>query len=161
MGHRISRASVLVGLALFFIAGTAGSTMAQAAKPTPRPDVSRQIEALAQTQAALQQQLAELKQAIDKVNGEVQAIAGGIGQHREAMAAAENAAKAANSELAELSKGLYVETSGVKADVGLAREDVQNLTATIESSRFSSGLLIALVIALQVILVLLAIRSRG
>lgn len=156
MGQCISRAAGPVVLAL----SLASAVPAWAQKPPARPDVGRQIEALAQAQDAVRQQLTELRQALDQLKEQIQTAANADGQQREARVAAEGAAKTAIDEIEQLARGLYVEVNGVKGDLALVREDVQGLASKLESSRFSSGLLIASVIALQIILILLAIRSR-
>jgi hypothetical protein len=152
-----ARALAAVALSLF----VAGVGEAAPEKPTPRPDFGKQIEALAQTQAALQQQISELREAIVKAGERIEGFSAAAGEQRAALAGMETANKTAQEELTELAKGLYVEVSGVKGSVDLVRTDVQALHGSIESSRFGSGILIAAVIALQIILVLLAIRRRG
>ena len=159
MGHWNSCARTLAAVSLLLVFAQAGEAAPE--KPTPRPDVGKQIEALARTQTALQQQIVELREAITKVGDKVQGFAEASATEREALGDLEKANKVAHDEIIELSRGLYVEVSGVKGDVGLVRGDVQALNASIESSRFGSGILIAAVIALQIILVLLAIRRRG
>ena len=152
------RVRILAAIALSLL--FAATAAAAPEKPTPRPDVGRQIEALAQTQLELQQQIGALREAVNRLNERVQAFSDAAGEEREALAGVEKANKVAHDELGELVRGLYVEVSGVKGDVGLVRGDVQALNASVESSRLGSGILIAAVIALQIILVLLAIRSR-
>ena len=160
MGHRNFCARVLAAVVLSLL--LAGAVEAAPEKPAPRPDVGKQIEVLTQTQAALQQQIVELRQAVTQSGEKTQNSADALAaQQRDALADAEKADKTAHDELAELAKGLYVEVSGVKGDVDLLRGDLQALNASVESSRLGSGILIAAVIALQIILVLLAIRARG
>jgi hypothetical protein len=152
------RAGALVAVLLSSI--LAGTGAAAPEKPAPRPDVGKQIEALAQTQAELQQQIAALREAVSRLGEKITGTADAAAEQRELLAGVEKADKTAHDELAELSRGLYVEVSGVKGDVGLVRGDVQALNGSVESSRLGSGILIAAVIALQIILVLLAIRAR-
>lgn len=159
MGQRNSCARALAIISLSLALARTGEAAPE--KPTPKADVGKQIEALAQTQAALQQQLTELREAVNKLGDRLQGSAEGFVELRESVGDLGKTDKTSHEEIVELSKGLYVEVSGVKGDVSLVRSDLQALAASIESSRFGSGILIAAVIALQIILVLLAIRRRG
>lgn len=157
MGHRKPWAPAL-SFALIMICATPAAAAPE--KAAPKPDFGRQIEALAQTQAALQGQITQLREAVDGVGDTLRGVGEAQAEQREALVGLEKANKAAQEELAELVRGLYVEVSGVKGDVGLVRQDVQTLNDSVESSRLGSGILTAAVIGLQIILVLLVIRSR-
>ena len=162
MGYPVQ--SACGGLVAVLVLSVALISPASAApeKAPPHPDPNRQvIEALAQTQATLQQQLGELRETVNKLGEKVQTIADSLDQQRQTLDDTQKADKTSHDDLDQLSRGLYVEVNGVKGDVALAREDVQGLKASGESSRLGIGILIAAVIALQIILVLLAIRGRG
>lgn len=160
MGHRNPWSCALARLTFALIMSCAVAASAAPEKAAPKPDFGRQIEALAQTQAALQQQITELREAINGVGDKLRGVGDSLAEQRESLVGVEKANKTSDDELAELVRGLYVEVSGVKGDVGLVRQDVQTLNDSVESSRLGSGILIAAVIGLQIILVLLVIRSR-
>jgi len=156
VGRNVARAVGLLVLGLFL----AGAGAAQAQKPAARPDVARQVEALAQAQEEAQRRLAEMRETLTRLEQRLDETAGAAGRQREALGEAEVAAKEARGEITDLVRGLYVEVNGVKGEIAAARAASDGLAAQLESSRFSSGLLIAIVIAFQIGLILLAIRAR-
>jgi TolA-binding protein len=64
-------------------------------------------------------------------------------------------------ETREEVRGLYVESSGVKSDVAQVGKQVETLDQGLGGFRLSSGVVVAVLIVLQVVLVGLMFRGRG
>ena len=58
-------------------------------------------------------------------------------------------------------RGLYVESSGLKGDIAQAGKQVEGLEQSLGSFRLSAGIVVAMVIVLQFVLVGLTFRGRG
>lgn len=57
--------------------------------------------------------------------------------------------------------GLYVESSGLKGDIAQTDKQVEGLDQSLGSFRLSAGIVVAMVIVLQIVLVGLTFRGRG
>ena len=130
-----------------------------AAQKAARPDPTKQIEALDQSIQTLRNEVQALQEQVRELSERLLSLADEQRTEREAAGAQIETGKQTHEELRELLRGLYVESSGIKADVAQAREDVQAVSNSMESFRLSSGILIAVVIVLQVILAALALRG--
>jgi len=139
--------------------GTAAAN-AQTAKGKPG-DVAARIDNLDQGLKAVQSELQGVGGRVEELSARISELAEEQRKSRENEPAAGAAAKENHEELRELLRGLYVESSTVKADLAQVRADVQVVNESVESYRVSSGVLVALVIVLQVIVVALAFRGRG
>lgn len=125
-------------------------------------ELGKRLDAVEARQKAIQDQIKDLQDQIRDASERILNLADEQRKGREVAASQLDAAKQAHDELRGLVRGLYVESSGLKADVAQAREDVQAVDGSMESFRLSSGILIAVVILLQVILAALALRGgRG
>jgi len=66
-----------------------------------------------------------------------------------------------NKDMREEVRGLYVESSGLKGDIAQTGKQVDALAQELGSFRLSSGIIIAVVIVLQLVLIGLTFRGRS
>jgi regulator of replication initiation timing len=125
---------------------------------------------------------AEIAQRVDQIVETQQSLALALAHLREQLAETEHAAAEQHGELREKHdasqavldqvleqvkgmreevRGLYVETSGLKGDIAQAGKQVEGLDQSLGSFRLSAGIVVAVVIVLQFVLVGLAFRGRG
>jgi len=64
-------------------------------------------------------------------------------------------------DMREEVKGLYFESSTVKNDIYGVGQRIEGLDQNLDAFRLSSGIVVAVVIVLQVVLIGLAFRGRG
>ena len=150
---------VAVAMAAVSTSPALAAERATKAPKAPRVDVGKRFDAVEADQKAIQDQIKGLQDQIRDLSEHLLNLADEQRKEREAEANQVDAGKQTHDELRELVRGLYVETSGLKADVAQAREDVQTVNGSMESFRLSSGILIAVVILLEVILAALALRG--
>lgn len=133
-----------------------GSSPALAADPKPS-EVAKRLVAVEEAQRSLAADLSQLRDQLRQLDQHV-------GEVREDIRQARDAAQADRDQLKEMReeiRGLYVESNGVKGDIAQLRSELQSVNGSFANFRFSSGALIAVLIVLQLIGVVLALRSRG
>jgi len=152
---------VATGLPLWPVAAGAAPDP-KAPRPAPTPSqVEQSLAAVraAQTDLAssindLRSQMTDLQRAITELREEARQ---GRESNHDILEMAVNQVK----EMREEVRGLYVESSGIKGDVGHASKRVETLDASLGSFRLSAGIIVAVVIVLQLVLVGLTFRNRG
>lgn len=113
-------------------------------------DIQEAQRALATSVAQLRDQLAELQRALNGERDEVR-------QNRDQLQAGLDQAKGMREEV----RGLYVESSGLKGDIAQVGKQVEGLETSLGNFRLSAGIMVALIIVLQLVLVGLMFRGRG
>ncbi len=126
-------------------------------KPAKAPELTQELNALTDAQRAL---AADLSQLRDQLN----AVQRGIGeghdearQNRDILQTTLDQVKGMREEV----RGLYVESSGLKGDIAQVGKQVEGLEGSLGGFRLNSGILIAVVLVLQLLLVGLMFRGRG
>ena len=139
-----------------------------AAEPAKRPPkkeakaakayaVSQDLNAVIEAQRSL---AADISQLRDQLNAVQQGVGEGrdeVRQNRDLLQTTLEQIKGMREEV----RGLYVESSGLKSDIAQAGKQVEGLDASLGNFRLSSGIVVAVVIVLQVVLVGLMFRGRG
>ena len=157
-GRSARRVSAAVTLVL-----CVASMSAAAARPDPKtpkvkgPDVTQTLNAmmeaqhsLAVGQSQLRDQLSELERSLSETRDEIR-------QNRDAIQSQLDQIKGMREEV----RGLYVESSGLKGDIAQVGKQVEDLGGSLGNFRLSSGIVVAVVIVLQVVLMGLMFRGRG
>lgn len=147
------------------------SCSAAVAAPDPKADakgkkvnpaeITEAFGRLTETQHALATNLAQLREQLNEAQR-----AGA--EQRDQLREKQDASQAVLEQVLEQGKGmreevrgLYVETSGLKGDIAQAGKQVEGLAQSLGSFRLSAGIVVALVIVLQFVLVGLTFRGRG
>jgi chromosome segregation ATPase len=126
------------------------------AKAAKAPEVTQEINALIEAQRSL---AADISQLRDQLNALQQGVGEGhdeVRQNRDLLQTSLEQIKDMREEV----RGLYVESSGLKGDIAQVGKQVEELDASLGNFRLSSGIVVAVVIVLQVVLVGLMFRGR-
>lgn len=118
--------------------------------------MSQGINALIEAQRSL---AADISQLRDQLNALQQGVGEGhdeVRQNRDLLQTSLEQIKGMREEV----RGLYVESSGLKGDIAQVGKQVEELDASLGNFRLSSGIVVAVVIVLQVVLVGLMFRGR-
>jgi hypothetical protein len=163
-GGRWLQATVALGLVLLScsVAAAAADPKADAKAKKDSvaelmPVIDRIVEAqraLAATQAQLHEQLSETQRALTELRDET----------RDKHDAAQHVLDGVADQVEGMRKevwGLYVESSGLKGDIAQTDKQVEGLGESLGNFRLSAGIVVAVVIVLQVVLVGLTFRGRG
>ena len=153
-----------VPLALvLFVAYPAGVSAAPASRADPKSKAPKQAEvtegmnALLEAQRSLAVSLSELREQLKDLQRSV-------GEGRDDVRTTHDAQQAALEQIKgmrEEVRGLYVESSGLKGDIAQLGKQVEGLDGSLASFRLSAGIVVAVVIVLQIVLVGLMFRGRG
>jgi hypothetical protein len=126
------------------------------AKAARAPEVTQGINALIEAQRSL---AADISQLRDQLNALQRGVGEGhdeVRQNRDVLQTSLEQIKGMREEV----RGLYVESSGLKGDIAQVGKQVEELDASLGNFRLSSGIVVAVVIVLQVVLVGLMFRGR-
>lgn len=129
------------------------------AKPTPFPaaELIERLNALTEAQRRVASDLSDLREQLSTTQRSLSEGQNEVRQNREAEQTTLDQVKDMREEV----RGLYVESSGIKGDIAQLGKQVEALDGSLGNFRLSSGLVVALVIVLQLILVGLMFRGRG
>jgi septal ring factor EnvC (AmiA/AmiB activator) len=154
-------AAVLALAALVFAPSPAG---AERAKARPQKEakaasaaVSQDLNALIEAQRSLAADISQLRDQLNAVQQNVGEGYDEVRQNRDVLQATLEQIKGMREEV----RGLYVESSGLKSDIAQLGKQVEGLDRSLGNFRLSSGIVVAVVIVLQVVLVGLMFRGRG
>jgi methyl-accepting chemotaxis protein len=114
--------------------------------------------------ASLQEAQRGLAASIGELRGQIDELRSTVGSMHEDLKQARDLVQTSidhNKEMREEVRGLYVESSGLKGDIAQTGKAVEALQQELGSFRLSSGIIIALVIVLQLLLISLTFRGRG
>jgi chromosome segregation ATPase len=134
-----------------------GHPKAKEGKATSASAVSQDLNAVIEAQRSL---AADISQLRDQLNAVQQAVGEGhdeVRQNRDVLQTTLEQIKGMREEV----RGLYVESSGLKSDIAQLGKQVEGLDTSLGNFRLSSGIVVAVVIVLQVVLVGLMFRGRG
>jgi len=126
------------------------------ARAAKGPEVSQDLNAVIEAQRSL---AADISQLRDQLNALQRGVGEGhdeVRQTRDVLQTALEQIKGMREEV----RGLYVESSGLKGDITQVGKQVEGLDASLGSFRLSSGIVVAVVIVLQLVLVGLMFRGR-
>jgi peptidoglycan hydrolase CwlO-like protein len=151
---RTARSGALLVVLLVTSAGGQAIEHVRAAPPPRAPAATSPanedralLRQLADAQRNLGEELEQLKEHVDALNGELAA-------QRDRDNALEQEIKAARDEI----KGLYVESSSVKQAIEELKEDVAGVNSNVSAFRTFSGFFIAVMILLLAVIFVLSIR---
>lgn len=142
---------------------TAGAQPAPkgAAKREPKgakaPEVVQELNAVADAQRALAADISQLRDQLNAVQRGVGEGHDEVRQNRDILQTTLEQVKGMREEV----RGLYVESSGLKGDIAQVGKQVEGLEGSLGGFRLNSGILIAVVLVLQLLLVGLMFRGRG
>ena len=146
------------GLAARTLAAPAPDPKAEArAKALSPPQVTQTLDAILETQRNLATAITQLRDRLNDVQSSVSQVHDELRQGHDTEQTALDQLKGMREEV----RGLYVESSGVKSDVAQVGKQVESLDQSLGGFRLSSGVVVAVVIVLQVVLVGLLLRGRG
>lgn len=143
------------------VALVAGSAIGQAGKVDPKkatgPNVAEQLSALGARQESLEAGLQRLGNDLGELRESLKGLREELRQQQESIGAAHQH----DRDMREEVRGLYVETSGLKGDIAQVGQQVDGARQELDSFRFSSGIIAALIVVLQVVVGGVALRGRG
>ena len=127
------------------------------AKASKAAEVTQDIHALLEAHRSLAVTLSELRDQLKEVQNSVGDGRDEVRTHHDALQSAIEQIKGMREEV----RGLYVESSGLKGDIAQVGKQVDGLEGSLASFRLSAGIVVAVVIVLQIVLVGLMFRGRG
>ncbi len=129
------------------------------AKPTPFPvaEVMERLNALTEAQRRVASDLSDLREQLSTTQRSLGEGQNEVRQNGEAQQTTLDQVKGMREEV----RGLYVESSGTKGDIAQLGKQVEALDGSLGNFRLSSGIVVAVIIVLQLILVGLMFRGRG
>lgn len=139
----------------------APAALAQAGKGDPRraaaPQLGEQLSALAARQESLEAGLEKLAGELGQLRETLGQLHAAMEKQRDSIAGIQQQ----DRDMREEVRGLYVETSGLKGDIAQVGQQVNEARQELGSFRFSSGIIAALIVVLQIVVAGLALRGRG
>ena len=129
---------------------------AKAARITPA-DLVQTLDAVAEAQRGLATDLGQLRDQLKEIERRIGDNRDDLRQEHEAGQALMEQVKGMREEV----RGLYVESSGLKGDIAQVGKQVEGLDVSLGSFRLSAGIVVAVVIVLQIVLMGLMFRQRG
>jgi TolA-binding protein len=126
-------------------------------KKTATPDLEPVLDALHEGQRSLAASLDQLREQLGDLQRAVSDLRDEVRQNRDVAQSVLEQVKGMREEV----RGLYVESSGLKGDVAQAGKQVEGVNESLGSFRFSSGIVVAVIIVLQFVLIGLMFRGRG
>jgi len=152
-------------LALLVLGGVCAGTVAHAetrSKAAPKaPEVAHTLTAVLDAQHSLAVEMAQLRDQLNAVQRSLAETQDHLRQQRDALQAILDQSLEQIKGMREEVRGLYVESGGLKGDIGQVGKQVDALDSSLGNFRLSAGIVVALVIVLQIVLVGLMLRGRG
>jgi TolA-binding protein len=161
--QRCSQRPAMLLAVLLWLASPAGlwaepASKADAkAKASKTAEVTQEINALMEAQRSLAVTLSELRDQLKELQGSVSDGRNEVRTNHDALQSAIEQIKGMREEV----RGLYVESSGLKGDIAQVGKQIEGLEGSLASFRLSAGIVVAVVIVLQIVLVGLMFRGRG
>ena len=121
------------------------------------PEVTQTLNLVVEAQRSLAINLSQLRDQLTELQRNLSEAREEIRQHHEAEQGQFDQIKGMREEV----RGLYVESSGLKGDIAQVGKQVEDLESSLGNFRLSSGIVVAVVIVLQVVLMGLMFRGRG
>jgi len=159
------RRTLTVRLALGLLALTPlASTLVVSPAAAADPKAKKAAEATTQTLNALIEahhtlavDLSQLRDQLKEAQSAIADVQADLRQDRDTTVGMLEQIKGMREEV----RGLYVESSGLKGDIAQLGKQVEGLDSSLGNFRLSAGIVVAVVIVLQVVLVGLLLRGRG
>ncbi len=129
---------------------------AKAKKANPAEVVQR-LDAVVEAQRSLAVTLSQLRDQLSDTQKSIGELRDELRENHDASQGLLEQVKGMREEV----RGLYVESSGLKGDIAQAGKQVEGLDQSLGSFRLSAGIVVAIVIVLQFVLVGLTFRGRG
>lgn len=120
-------------------------------------EVAQDINAVLEAQRSLAVSLSELRDQLKELQRSVSETRDEVRTNHDSLQGAIEQIKGMREEV----RGLYVESSGLKGDIAQLGKQVEGLEGSLASFRLSAGIVVAVVIVLQIVLVGLMFRGRG
>jgi peptidoglycan hydrolase CwlO-like protein len=139
------------------------SVSAAKVQPDPKaqkpkaPDATQTLNAVVEAQRPLAVGLSELREQLSELQRNLSEARDEIRQNHDTIQGQLDQIKGMREEV----RGLYVESSGLKGDIAQVGKQVEDLEGSLGNFRLSSGIVVAVVIVLQVVLMGLMFRGRG
>ena len=127
------------------------------AKASKAAEVTQDINALLEAQRSIAISVSELRDQVKELRGSVDDGRDEVRTNHDALQTAIEQIKGMREEV----RGLYVESSGLKGDIAQVGKQIEGLEGSLASFRLSAGIVVAVVIVLQIVLVGLMFRGRG
>ena len=155
-------ASLAVGIAcalltLAPLAPASAVTDAKAKKAAAAEATAQTLNALVEAHHMLAVDLSQLRDQLKEAQSAIADLQTDIRQDRDTLVGMLEQIKGMREEV----RGLYVESSGLKGDIAQLGKQVDGLDSSLGNFRLSAGIVVAVVIMLQVVLVGLLLRGRG
>jgi chromosome segregation ATPase len=150
----------VIALALWLEAGPAAAQADPKGKKPVAPEVTQTLQtlnAVVEAQRSLAADVAQLRDELREVQHGIGDLRDELRQDRDAAQGQLEQIKGMREEV----RGLYVESSGLKGDIAQLGKQVEELETSLGNFRFSTGIVAAVIIVLQVVLVGLMFRGRG
>jgi hypothetical protein len=141
--------------------------------PQPQPTSAQtpRVEAAAGGPAEINERLTALVDAhramlltLDELRGQMAAVQEALAELQESARRSQERFQTEAHQLEEMReevRGLYVESSGLKGDIAQLGERVEGFEGSLGSFRSSAGIVVAVVIVLQLVLVGLTFRGHS
>jgi len=156
-GCTVRRAgALLIGVVLWLDVGAAGAQTDPKAKKPVAPEVTQTLNAMVEAQRSLAADLAQLRDELRELQRAIGDVRDDLRQDRDTAQGHLEQIKGMREEV----RGLYVESSGLKGDIAQLGKQVEGVEASLGNFRFSTGIVAAVIIVLQVVLVGLMFRGR-
>lgn len=120
-------------------------------------EITQTLNAVMEAQRSLAIALSQLRDQLNELQRGVGEGRDEVRQNRDVMQGALEQIKGMREEV----RGLYVESSGLKGDIAQVGKQVEGLEGSLGTFRLSAGIVVAIVIVLQIVLVGLMFRGRG
>jgi prophage DNA circulation protein len=150
LAGRLGAVSLVVAMMVVASPAVAGAQARRAPRPSPTPD--RMLEQV----TALDSELRATRAELGAVRAEIAALAGRI----DALATTAAAIKGIAEPMREEVRGLYVESSNVRAEVARLEETYTANTDALAKSRYVLTLLLVATAVLQLVVLAVLLRSR-
>jgi len=161
-GRLGSLASAVMVVWLASLSATAAQADPKAHPGKGGPDVTQSLNAMTEAQRSLAVDLAHLRDQLGELQRSLSEARDEIRQNHEAIQAQIDQGQLDQIKgMREEVRGLYVESSGLKGDIAQVGKQVEGLEGSLGNFRLSSGIVVAVVIVLQFVLVGLMFRGRG
>jgi prophage DNA circulation protein len=141
--------TVLVAI-IVCIPAIAGAQARRTPRPSPTPDVA--LEQL----SAIETSVRELRAELANVRGELADVSARV----DALATTAGAVKGVVEPMREEVRGLYVESSNVRAEIARLEETYSANTESLAKSRYVLTLLLVSTAVLQLVVLAVLLRSR-
>lgn len=130
-------------------------------RKTPAIDVEQPLASLLEGQRSTSVALGELREQLEDTRKSVDELRVELRRLRDGLQPSAHETLEEVKGMREEVRGLYVESGGLKSDLAKMGEQVGVLGSSLDGFRLSAGIVVALVVVLQLVLVALGLRAKG